>query len=174
MRIDCPASKRSSVRASEVSTATRSRTTFSTIVWENASVLSGPTFPLWRARVATRRPESSRSTTIARSAGRKSKRRSTTFERIWPTSGASMSVRATWTRISKIFSRAFSGAKRRLASVPESSVTPDVTPEVTPEFTPVASRLKSRLKSSIERTNVEVESLIDFVRVLFVVGCSRT
>ena len=56
MRIDWPASKRSSVRASDVSTATRSRTTVSTIVWENVSAASAPARPLWRARVATSRP----------------------------------------------------------------------------------------------------------------------
>ena len=82
MRIDWPASKRSSVRASDVSTATRSRTTVSTIVCENVSAASAPARPLWRARVATSRPPSSRRTTTARSAGRKSKSRSTTFERI--------------------------------------------------------------------------------------------
>ena len=149
MRIDWPASKRSSASASDVRTATRSRTTASTIVCEKVASGSGPSRPRRRASVGVGRPSSSSRTTTARSAGRKSKRRSTTFERICPTSRASIRVRADMTMASKIFSRV---AGRRPASVPaRSSLT----------FAGAgASKPKSRLKSAMDLTNVALESLI--------------
>ncbi len=148
IRIDCPASKRPSASASDVSTATRSLTTVSTIVCENGCAASIPELPRWRASVGTGWPAASRSTTTPRSTGRKSKRRSSTFPRISFTSRATISVLATCTRISKIFPRARGDEGRR----------PEDESLSLPATGETGSRLKSRLKSAMERTNVEVES----------------
>jgi hypothetical protein len=132
-------------------------------VCEKDASKSGPSFPRRRASVGVGLPSSSRRTTTARSAGRKSKRRSTTFERICPTSRASMSVRATMTIASKTFSRV---AGRRPAIVPPRSSLTFACAR--------ASNPKSRLKSAIDLTKVALESLIDADGRPVNVGCSFT
>ena len=104
IRMDSPASNRTSAWASDVSTATFWRTTMSTIVREYGAIRR-VVIRRWPdlkrlIRRSFRAPRSSRSRK-PRSTGRYSKMRSMTLSRTVSRSSAEISVLATCTRISK-------------------------------------------------------------------------
>jgi len=115
--MDCPASKRSSASASDVSTATRSRTTDSTIVCENDGLGVGP----FRA-AAPRERRGGPAVLLEQdddgALGREEvEEQVDDLREICPTSRASMSVRATRTIARDLFTRRGPAPRHRARKV---------------------------------------------------------